>query len=196
MGLLVRMLSEIGEYRSLFANAFPNQAITPKTLAASIATYERTIVSAMAPFDRWIDGDESAVSDAAKRGFTVFNTKGRCASCHGGWLFTDDGFHDIGLPGDDPGRGRILPRVSAMQHAFKTPSLRETDKRGPYMHNGSLPTLQAVVAHYNTGGAGRPGQSELVTALSLSVDEQADLIAFLRSLTSAMELNPAPALPH
>ena len=110
----------------------------------------------------WVEGDESAIPDAAKRGFKLFNTRAECSSCHAGWLLTDDGFHDTGLPDDDLGRGKLLPRVTAMQHAFKTPGLREITLRAPYMHDGSLPTLEAVVAHYSQGGVDRPGQSGLM----------------------------------
>jgi cytochrome c peroxidase len=83
-----------------------------------------------------------------------------------------------------------------MQHAFKTPGLRETALSAPYMHNGSLPTLEAVVDHYNRGGVNRRSQSELVTPLGLSVDEEADIVAFLRSLTGPITSNVIPALPH
>jgi cytochrome c peroxidase len=196
MDTLVHSLSEIGEYRSLFAVAFPDQAIDSRTISAAIATYERTIVSATAPFDSWIDGDESALSDSAKRGFALFNSKAGCASCHGGWLFTDNGFHDISLPDDDVGRGRLFPKVLILQHAFKTPSLRETARRAPYMHDGSLLSLEAVVAHYNQGGVSRPSQSELVTPLRLSPEEQTDIVAFLHTLTSSVRLDSAPPLPR
>jgi cytochrome c peroxidase len=194
---LTDKLAEIPGYKSLFAAAFPHSGLTLRTVADAVATYERTIVSAPAPFDAWIEGDEAAIPAEARRGFVLFNGKARCASCHGGWRFTDDGFHDIGLPDDDDkGRGRLLPQINKMQHAFKTPGLRETALSAPYMHNGSLPTLEAVVDHYNRGGVNRRSQSELVTPLGLSVDEEADIVAFLRSLTGPITSNVIPALPH
>jgi len=193
---LVNALQEIGDYRSLFSAAFPDQSITSQTIARAIATYERTLVSSIAPFDRWIDGDNDAVTEPAKRGFALFNAKAQCASCHSGWLLTDDGFHDTGLPDEDVGRGRLFPNVLAMQHAFKTPNLREAARRGPYMHDGSLPTLAAVVAHYNQGGIKRPSRSELVAPLGLSQEEQMDLVAFLQTLTSDVRLDAAPAMPR
>jgi cytochrome c peroxidase len=193
---LMKKLSNIAGYKVLFAAAFPDKGVSPDTVAEAIATYERTIVSSVAPFDRWIEGDPGAIPDAARRGFDLFNTKAGCASCHGGWRFTDNGFHDIGLPDPDEGRGRLLPRVNKMHHAFKTPSLREVSLRGPYMHDGSLPTLDAVVAHYNEGGANRPSQSELVVPLGLSSEEAADIVAFLRTLTGTVTANAAPILPH
>lgn len=193
---LIRKLSAIQGYRPLFAAAFPHEPITPAAVAAALATYERTLVSAQAPFDAWIEGDEFAISASAKIGFTLFNTKARCASCHSGWRFTDDGFHDIGLPDDDVGRGRLFPNIKKMQHAFKTPGLRETARNGPYMHNGSLATLEDVVAHYNNGGAGRPSQSELVAPLLLTDEEQSDIVAFLRTLTSSVAPDLVPELPR
>jgi cytochrome c peroxidase len=193
---LIRTLNAISGYRPLFAAAFPRQPITPAAVGAALATYERTVVSGLTPFDAWIEGDESAISAAAKNGFALFNTKARCALCHSGWRFTDGGFHDIGLPDDDIGRGRLFPRVKKMQHAFKTPGLREAGRDGPYMHDGSLASLEAVVAHYNQGGANRPSQSEIVVPLLLSDEEQSDIVAFLRSLTGAVAPDLAPDLPQ
>ena len=193
---LVQVLSGISGYAPLFAAAFPHQAIAPATVAEAIATYERTIVSAEAPFDAWLGGDDAAIPAAAKRGFALFNGKARCALCHSGWTFTDDGFHDTGLPDDDVGRGRLLPRVAKMQHAFKTPGLREIARRGPYMHDGSLATLGAVVAHYDRGGIDRPSKSELLGPLGLTPDEQVDIVAFLQTLTSQNGESPVPAMPQ
>jgi cytochrome c peroxidase len=193
---LMQKLGAIREYGSLFAAAFPHQPMTPAAVADAVATYERTIVSAQAPFDAWIEGDSSAIPAAAKIGFTLFAGKARCGLCHCGWRFTDDGFHDIGLPDDDIGRGRLFPRVRKMQHAFKTPGLREIARRGPYMHDGSLATLEDVVAHYNGGGADRPSRSELVAPLQLSAEEQSDIVAFLTSLTSPVAPDLVPSLPR
>ena len=134
---LMERLATIAEYKPLFAAAFPGSGLSPKTLAEAIATYERTVVSEQAPFDLWIEGNEQAISDEAKRGFVIFNTKGQCSSCHEGWNFTNDGFQDIGLPSADVGRGQFLPDVIKMKHAFKTPGLREITRRSPYMHDGS-----------------------------------------------------------
>jgi len=193
---LVRGVSAIAGYRSLFARAFPGQPVSPDIIAAAIATYERTLVSGVAPFDAWIEGDEAAIPEAAKRGFRLFNTSARCAACHGGWNFSDDGFHDTGLTDGDLGRGALLPRVVKMQHAFKTPGLREVALRAPYLHDGSLPTLAAVVAAYDAGGIDRPSRSELVGPLGLSADEQADIVAFLQTLTSAAAPGAEVPLPR
>jgi len=179
---LVDKLSPIEGYRRAFAELFPGDGMTIETLAKALATYERTIVSGAAPFDRWIAGDETAIPEAAKRGFVVFNAKGNCASCHTGWNFTDNGFHDIGLPDPDLGRGAIVP-LPSMQHAVKTPTLRDAARRAPYMHDGSVPTLLAVVDHYDRGGEQRPSLADEIKPLHLSDQEKADLVAFMATLT-------------
>src|SRR6266705_197959 len=108
------------------------EELAPESIAKAIATYERTVVSGRAPFDAWIEGDEKAISEQAKRGFTLFNTKAGCSNCHSGWNFTDDSFHDTGLPDGDIGRGNLFPSVAKMGHAFKHPGLREITRRGPH----------------------------------------------------------------
>ena len=193
---LMKRLSSISEYKPLFAAAFPQEGMNEKTLAKAIATYERTVVSERAPFDAWIEGDEKAISEDAKRGFALFNGKAQCAACHEGWNFTNEGFQDIGLPSEDVGRGQYLPAVIKMKHAFKTPSLREIGRRGPYMHDGSLPTLEAVVDHYDGGGVERPSRSDLMKPLGLTAEEKSQLVAFLNTLTSNLTPTAAPVLPR
>jgi cytochrome c peroxidase len=193
---LMERLATIAEYKPLFAAAFPGAGLSPKSLAAAIATYERTVVSEEAPFDLWIEGNEQAISDEAKRGFVLFNTKAQCSSCHEGWNFTNDGFQDIGLPSADVGRGQFLPQVIKMKHAFKTPGLREIARRGPYMHDGSIATLEQVVEHYDQGGVDRPSRSDLVKPLSLTPQERSELVAFLKTLTSNLDPTTVPVLPR
>ena len=193
---LLARLNSIPEYGPLFEAAFPKQGIAPETIAKAIATYERTVVSGRAPFDEWIEGNEKAIPEEAKRGFATFNTKGKCMNCHSGWNFTDDSFHDIGLASADIGRGKFLPGVPKAEHAFKTPGLREITRRGPYMHDGSTPTLEAVVEHYVKGGVDRPSRSELMKPVALSAQEQSELVAFLRTLTSNVDPTSLPVLPR
>jgi cytochrome c peroxidase len=193
---LIARLKAIPEYAPLFKAAYGNETVAPEPIAKAIATYERTVVSGRAPFDAWIEGDDNAISSSAKRGFALFNGKGDCAACHRGWNFTDDSFHDIGLRTEDIGRGKFVKNVPKMQHAFKTPNLREIARRGPYMHNGSVPTLEAVVAHYNDGGVARPSRAERIKPLSLTRDEQQDLVAFMQTLTSNLDPTTVPVLPR
>jgi cytochrome c peroxidase len=193
---LMAKLAAIPEYKALFDAAFPKDGMKPVTIAMAIATYERTVVSGLAPFDAWIAGNEKAVSDDAKRGFALFNGKGQCAQCHSGWNFTDDSFHDIGLKDGDIGRGKQMPQVVKMQYAFKTPGLREIARRGPYMHDGSAATLEAVIEHYDHAGVSRPSRSDLIKPLSLSAQEKADLVAFMKTLTSDVDPTTVPVLPR
>jgi cytochrome c peroxidase len=193
---LMDRLSEIEEYQALFEVAYPGETISPDLIAKSIATYERTVVSGETPFDAWVEGEEDAIPEEAKRGFALFNGAAGCAACHIGWNFTDDSFHDIGLQSDDIGRGKQLPAVLKMQHAFKTPGLREIARRGPYMHDGSLATLEAVIDHYDHGGVVRPSRSDLMNGLGLSEQDKADLVAFLETLTSTVDPTTLPNLPR
>ena len=185
MPRLVETLQNNANYRTRFGKAYPNEPISATTIGKALATFERTIVSAQAPFDRWIAGDESGIGDAAKRGFIAFNTKAHCAACHSGWRFTDDSFHDIGLKDNDIGRGSLVEGVEILRHAFKVPGLRYVSLRAPYMHNGALSTLDAVVRHYNDGFQFRPSKSAEIRRLHLTDEEIADVVAFLETLTSA-----------
>src|SRR5262249_11815637 len=107
-----------------------------------------------------------------------------------------DSFHDIGLPDADIGRGKFLPTMVKMQHAFKTPGLREISRRGPYMHDGSIATVAAVIDHYNDGGVHRPRRSAQIKPLGLTKQEKADLTAFVNTLTSDMYPTTVPTLPR
>ncbi|GEP03041.1 cytochrome-c peroxidase [Methylobacterium oxalidis] len=197
MEMVIERLVAIPGYRALFAQAFERpDAITAESVTAALATYQRTLVSGRAPFDRWVAGEESALGPDAKRGFALFTGKARCASCHSTWRLTDDSFHDIGLTGDDPGRGTFAPpSVVTMQRAFKTPSLRDLRLQGPYMHDGSVRTLDDVIEHYVKGGAKRPSLSPEMRPIALSADERHDLIAFLSSLKAEPIRVELPQLP-
>jgi cytochrome c peroxidase len=196
MPKLIANLQALRGYREGFRNAFPGEPIGAPTLAKALATFERTVVSAPAPCEAWLAGDESAVPESAKRGFGLFIGKAGCVKCHSGWNFTDGGFHDIGLGGDDPGRGRFL-NLPSQQHAFKTPGLRNTERRGPWMHDGSLETLSAVIEFYDRGGVvQRPGLSPDIRPLHLTENEKRELLAFLKTLTSDDSAPVYPKLPR
>lgn len=182
---MVANLRDTPRYRQLFADAYPGEPIDEITTAKAIATFERGIVSGSAPFDRWAAGDDRAMTAAAQRGFVIFNTSGHCATCHSSWRFSDDSFHDIGVPGEDLGRGAFQPALEVMQHAFKTPTLRNIAGRSPYMHDGSVATLEDVIELYDSGGhAKRPSLSPEIKPLHLTSQNKEDLIAFLHALTS------------
>lgn len=178
-----------------FAAAFPDDPrVTKANIRAALASFERTLVSPETRFDRWVKGDDAALEPNELAGLKLFVGKAGCVACHAGWRFTDEAFHDIGLPGDDPGRGGEL-KLPAANHAFKTPSLRERVWTAPYMHDGSLAALEDVVAHYVGGVIARPTVSaDLKRDLNLSAQERAELVAFLATLSSDDPPRPA-ALP-
>jgi cytochrome c peroxidase len=172
-------------YVAKFNAALPGALINIDTIVQAVAAFERTIEPEQAPFDRWVAGDEAAISTPAKRGFELFNGKGLCFACHGGWRFTDDKFHDIGTTTTDRGRGVALKDDPQMQFAFKTPTLRSVAQRPPYMHNGSAATLEEVVRHYEKGGIDRPSRSPLMQPIKLDDQERRDLVAFMETLGPA-----------
>ncbi len=194
---LIKRLSEIPGYVRAFHAAFGDSKITRRNIELALAIFERSIVSGEAPFDRWIKGDEGAISEVAKRGFDLFNGKAHCASCHSGWAFTDGSFHDIGVAkGEDIGRGKLFPTSVKLRYAFKTPTLRDVARRGPYMHDGSVATLEDVIDLYDKGGIERPSRSVLIFPLHLSQTEKGELIAFVRTLTAAPEQVVIPRVPR
>jgi cytochrome c peroxidase len=192
---VVVKLRALPQYQSLFRAAFGEKGITTETIVKAIASYERTIISADAPFDRYVKGDDNAISPEARRGFVLFNTKAHCATCHSGWNLSDSSFHDIGVASDDLGRGPIIG-LETLNHAFKTPTLRNIQDRAPYTHNGSEKTLRDVVDLYDQGGrVKRATLSAEIKPLNLTEPEKNDLIAFLRTLTSQDAPVTLPVLP-
>ena len=168
-------------YVAKFAAALPNAPIDIDTIVQAVAAFERTLEPAVAPFDRWVQGDETAISNSAKRGFKSFQWQ-RLVLCLPRWRFTDDNFHDIGTTTTDQGREA---EDEALNFAFKTPTLRSVALRPPYMHNASIATLADAVKHYEKGGIDRPSRSPLLVAIQLNDQERLDLVAFLETLTGA-----------
>ncbi len=196
-GKLIERLSAIPGYAQMFTAAFGQGAVTRRKIELALATYQRSIVPSTAPFDRWIAGDESAISAAAKRGFDVFTGKAHCTGCHNSFALSDGSFHDIGTAkGADIGRGRFFQNSVPLRYAFKTPTLRDVARRAPYMHDGSMPTLEAVIDLYDRGGIERPSRSKLIFPLGLAKNEKSDLIAFLGTLTGAPTQVQMPVLPR
>ncbi len=196
LGDLPGKIASIAGYAPLFQAAYPGEPISITTIARAIATFERGLVSSRSAFDRWVEGDDAALSEAERRGLDVFVGPARCASCHSGWAFTDGLFHDTGLPSLDVGRGAQEPDNPLARFAFKTPGLRDTVRRAPYMHDGSLPTLESVIRFYEAAQQERPSRSPLIQPLNITAEQRADLLAFLQTLTGPPQEFAAPALPH
>jgi cytochrome c peroxidase len=180
-----------------FASAFPDTGpVTADNLLAALAAYERSLVSPVTRFDRWVAGDAQALDDDEQKGFRLFTRRGQCSACHSGWRFTDEAFHDIGLPDTgDLGRGTAIA-LKAADHAFKTPSLREVTWTAPYMHDGSLSTLEAVIDHYARGGERRATLSkDMPPVVRLNEEERQQLVAFLGTLSSESPPRPPQTVP-
>ena len=156
-----------------------------RTLPRALASFVRSLVSGNSAFDRFQRGDTQALTDSAQRGRAIFEgERGQCTHCHVGFNFTNNGFRNNGTRPDDPdpGRERLTLKDSDFGK-FRVPSLRNVAVSAPYMHDGSLATLAAVVEHYNQGGSGHPNTDPTLHPLGLNNDEKADLVAFLESLT-------------
>lgn len=201
-GVEARLNSDTG-YRKLFATAFGAGAVTYAQVEKAIAAFERTLLVGNSPFDRWYFGhEEHAVSDAAKRGFEVFRdpTRGNCAACHvieqNYALFSDGKFHNIGIGYTERGlrdAGRYeITHDSADLGSFKTPSLRNVARTAPYMHDGSLLTLDDVLSFYSNGGNPNPNIDPKLHQARFGLGDREDVIEFLRSLTGEV---PWEALP-
>jgi cytochrome c peroxidase len=194
---LVERLNKIKGYRQDFQNVF-GSGPTLDNVAHAVAAFERTLVTPGSRFDQYVLGDKAALSAQEKRGLIVFFGKGTCSECHKGANFTDNKFHNLGLvtaPGApaDPGRFAISNNPED-KGAFKTPTLRNVALTGPYMHDGSSPSLEDVIDLYDRGGGNGTIKDKLISKLNLSAQEKADLLAFLKTLTGNLPRVQAPAM--
>jgi cytochrome c peroxidase len=209
--LLVEQLKMEPDYRKAFAGAFGDPDISAERIAFALASYERTLVFDDSPLDRYMDGEREALDAAPQRGLGLFFGKAHCIQCHHGPNLTDNQFYNLGVPAitvnnspkilaairfdaqrmgldgwaelqSDPGR-ELVSKKPADRGKFRTMGLRNIASSAPYMHNGALETLEAVVAFYNRGGGDDPNKTPLLKPLGLSDEEQADLVAFLHALT-------------
>jgi cytochrome c peroxidase len=184
--VLARLKKETS-YLEAFQRAFPNdRAISKENLARAISSFERTIMSGNSPFDRYIEGDRKAMSEAAVRGYQLYLSKANCASCHVSFNFTDETYHNlgVGLIVKMPDVGRYaLSKLEGHQGAFKTPTLREIANTAPYMSDGSLKTLEEVVDYYDRGAQPNRWLSPKIKPLGLTAEEKKDLVEFLKALS-------------
>lgn len=182
---VVAKLKGIAGYRSLFAQAFGSGEISIDLLAKAIATFERTVLSGNAPYDRYKAGDRKAMTPEQVRGMKVYFDKAKCDQCHEGINFTSNAYHNLGVgmdkPNPDLGRYAVT-KSSADRGAFKTPTLRDIARTAPYMHDGSLKTLEEVVDFYDKGGIPNTNLDEKIKPLKLTVQERKDLVAFMQAL--------------
>ena len=219
--LLIQELSVVPGYQKRFQKVF-GTGPTPDGISKALAAFERTLVTSDSPFDRYMKGEQGAVTEAAKRGMEIYRGKARCTLCHNGPNFTDSKFHNLGDPDPpymqdpkvlvairfdaqrmgvkdyqtldkDPGR-YLVTKNPADRGAFKTPTLRNVIETAPYMHNGALETLAEVIDFYDRGGGNVPNKSELVKPLGLTAQEKTDLLEFLKALTGNLPQVAKPDL--
>ena len=206
---VIARLRAIPEYVELFAAAFPEEAalaagaavIDSSTYGRAVAAYERELVTRNSAYDRFVEGDENALSQVEKRGMVLFFTKAKCGVCHNGPMFSDFRFIVQGVPQEGTGKGVIPGDDTGREehtldpedrYAFRTLTLRNIELTAPYMHDGVFATLEEVVRFYNDGAQPRhPAVSDemldpvLVDPLHLTAEEIRALVAFMEALTDA-----------
>lgn len=196
-------LATMPRYTELFSAAFPNQSTSIKfeQVTFALAAFERTLFANNTPFDRYAAGDSTALSSSQKRGLALFRSGATgCYNCHPGPLFTNGSFERLSMNSSDNGRADVTGNA-ADRSAFKVPTLRNIALSAPYMHDGSLPTLEAVVDMYATGkglrasAEARPAGtlSRFIRPFELSTAERTDLVNFLYALTDE---SSTPAVPQ
>jgi cytochrome c peroxidase len=202
LDITVENINAILAYKPFFEKAYGDANIDLERILKAIATYERTITSSKSKFDRFIGGDKNLFTDSEVRGMHLFRTKAQCINCHNTGYFSDNQFHNdgqalFGTKDEDFGRYYVTGNKGDLGK-FRTPSLRETSKTGPWMHHGHFPSLLDVVEFYNLGnpapiqkkdlGVGRdslvPTTSPMLNVLNLDKQEVQDLIAFLETLST------------
>ncbi len=221
--LVTERLKQVPEYVDAFGKAFGAEPNFGRTITA-VAAFVRTLTSRNTSIDRYLKGDQGALTAEARLGFELFQGEAGCVQCHGGPLFSDEKFHVVGVPDNpdvfadpfrhisfrrffrtlgapgvegytsDPGLYGVT-KIRPDWGKFRTPSLREVSRTAPYMHNGSLASLEDVVAFYNAGGGTHPNKSPLLRPLGLTPGEQRALVEFLRSLSGDPLVIERPELP-
>jgi cytochrome c peroxidase len=180
----VDRVNSIPGYKPLFKKAFGTDKITMDEISKAIATFERTILSGNSAYDRYKAGDKTAMTEEELYGFKVYKRSG-CWNCHGDFNFDDWKFINIGVGMDqpDPDVGRYaITHNDEDWGCFKVPTVRETARSGPYMHDGSLKTLEDVIDYYDKGGTPNKNLHPAMHPLHLSDEDKKALIAFIKSL--------------
>ena len=181
-------LRSTNPYPAVFRETF-GRDVNRDDLARALASYVRTIQSGASPFDRYVWGEPDALSPDAQAGRRLFHGRASCAVCHVGPNLTDEEFHNTGVfwGGQPYDAGRVVVTgVAEDTGKFKTPTLREVSRTAPYMHDGSIATLEAVVEFYDRGGNDNPFRDRVLRPLRLTADEKTSLVAFLQSLSGTI----------
>lgn len=182
---VVKKFNAIPGYRALFKKAFGTEDFTIDHMAMAIATFERTVLSGNSPYDQYKAGKKSAMTAEQVRGMDVYLNKAKCDQCHEGINFTSNSYHNLGVGMDkpNPDEGRfVVTKNPSDWGAFKTPTLRDIERTAPYMHDGSIKTLEEVVDFYDKGGTPNKNLDEKMKPLKLSDQDKKALVAFLKAL--------------
>jgi cytochrome c peroxidase len=195
---VLRPIEDPAEMDLSLAEASARVAMPVADISRALATYVRSILSGNAPYDRFLSGDTRALTADQRAGLQLFRGRANCTSCHIGPTFTDERFHNTGVAWVEPpaGSGRtatfadegrfLVTRLPQDRGAFKTPTLREVAATAPYMHDGSLASLEQVIDFYDRGGRANPHRDPELRPLRLLPAERRQLIAFLRSLSGTI----------
>jgi cytochrome c peroxidase len=213
LNTMVKHVSQIKGYKPLFKQAFGDDKVTLDKIQKAIATFERSIISTNSRFDAFVKGNSKALKDDEVLGMHLFRTKARCINCHNSPLFSDNQFHNdgqtlLGSKMEDLGRYNVTKKLEDLGK-FRTPSLRETNITGPWMHHGNFPSLKDVVEFYNLGNPSpiqkaavvpdsfrNVPKSSILRKLNLTLEEQQALEAFLRSISTRVNKIIPPTLPE
>ena len=186
----VERLQSSRSYHKEFNRVFGRDP-NPEDLASALAAYVRTINAGDSPYDRYLFGDRDALTEQQLAGLKLFRGKANCTFCHAGPNLSDEEFHNTGVAWRDGkylDEGRALvTQLGTDRGKFKTPTLREVSRTAPYMHDGSLATLEDVVKFYSDGGRDNPNRDIVLQRLNLSDRERADLVSFLRALSGTIQ---------
>lgn len=196
----VKRIANIEGYAKQFQAVF-GEPVNAENLAKAIAAFERTVLSGNSPYDQFKAGDKAALSEQAQMGMKLFFGKANCSGCHVGSNFTDNGFHNLGVSflSDAPDFGReVISKLGGDKGAFKTPTLRDIARSAPYMHDGSLATLEDVVDYYDKGATPNEYLDEEIFPLKLSDEQKAALVAFLKEglASTSYPIVEPPELPE
>jgi cytochrome c peroxidase len=192
VGDVTDRLAQDPTYVNAFQDAYGTEPI-PGSLTKAVASFMRTVISGDSRYDRYQQGDRKALDESEKRGMAIATgERGECFHCHVGFNFTNNDFRNDNLYAvyQDIGRAKVT-ELDEDVGKFKVPTLRNVALTAPYMHDGSLATLEDVVEHYSTGGILNPNSDPTIQPLNLTPDEKGDLVAFLKSLTDeSLSANP------
>lgn len=191
---VVATLQKISGYKTYFQAAFGDEQITAERVGKAIAAFERTVVSGPSPFDEFLGGKVSALTDQQVHGLELFLTKGGCTACHTGPFLTGQEYHPVGIHGDD-GRYKVT-RQEADKEAFRVPTLRDVDRTPPYFHDGSIPTLEDAVFFRGNEMTREEAKKNPAAKLTITDAEAKDIAAFLRSLNGRLPRVDVPKLPE